>query len=108
MRLWHTLETAAKLTGERALNHVIRETDIARAAVFLAAGVTGAITKQCLVMNAGLRWAGEQPPPIILIALTDQLNRKSSIVNCAALVNPVSAICIRISMSVTPPQSRFA
>jgi len=55
LRLWHTPETVAELEARQALRHSISPDDIARTALFLAADDSRSITKQCLIVDAGLR-----------------------------------------------------
>lgn len=55
VRLWHTPETIARLVDSQALHHSITEMDIAQSALFLASDASRSITKQCLIVDAGLR-----------------------------------------------------
>jgi NAD(P)-dependent dehydrogenase (short-subunit alcohol dehydrogenase family) len=55
LRLWHTPETTAELVARQAIRADVREDDIAAAVLFLAADDSRMITKQCLVVDAGLR-----------------------------------------------------
>jgi D-xylose 1-dehydrogenase len=55
MRLWHTPESKARIVGMQALKSDLLESDIADAALFLAADDSRMITKQCLTVDGGLR-----------------------------------------------------
>jgi D-xylose 1-dehydrogenase len=55
MRLWHTPESKARIVGLQALKRDLLESDIADAALFLAADDSAMITKQCLTVDGGLR-----------------------------------------------------
>jgi NAD(P)-dependent dehydrogenase (short-subunit alcohol dehydrogenase family) len=55
LRLWHTPQTTAQLVARQAIRADVREADVAAAVLFLAADDSRMITKQCLVVDAGLR-----------------------------------------------------
>lgn len=55
MRLWHTPESTARILAQQCIPEMVREQDVADAALFLAADDSRMITKQMLLVNAGLR-----------------------------------------------------
>jgi D-xylose 1-dehydrogenase len=55
MRLWHTPESTASILAQQCIPEMVREQDVADAALFLAADDSRMITKQMLLVNAGLR-----------------------------------------------------
>jgi D-xylose 1-dehydrogenase len=55
LRLWHTAESTADLIGQQCIREPVQASDVADAALFLAADDSRMITKQCLFVNAGLR-----------------------------------------------------
>jgi D-xylose 1-dehydrogenase len=55
MELWYTPESKARVVAEQAIHRDLLEDDIADAALFLAADDSRMITKQCLVVDGGLR-----------------------------------------------------
>jgi len=55
MRLWHTPESTAGILAQQCIPEMVRERDVAAAALFLAADDSRMITKQMLLVNAGLR-----------------------------------------------------
>ncbi|MCC5976267.1 MAG: SDR family oxidoreductase, partial [Rubellimicrobium sp.] len=55
MQMWHTEETKARLVGLQAIKADVTEADIADACLFLCSDDAGRITKQCLVVDGGLR-----------------------------------------------------
>jgi len=54
MRLWHTPESRADTIRRQALKSDLLEDDIADAVLFLCADDSRMITKQCLIVDAGL------------------------------------------------------
>jgi NAD(P)-dependent dehydrogenase (short-subunit alcohol dehydrogenase family) len=54
-RLWITESDLAAIVARQCLNRVLLADEIARAALFLAADDSAMITKQCLIVDAGLR-----------------------------------------------------
>ena len=54
MRLWHTLESKADTIRRQALKTDLLEDDIADAVLFLTSDDACMITKQCLIVDAGL------------------------------------------------------
>ena len=54
MRLWHTSESKADTIRRQALKADLLEDDIADAVLFLASDDSRMITKQCLIVDAGL------------------------------------------------------
>ncbi|HVG49853.1 MAG TPA: SDR family oxidoreductase [Rubellimicrobium sp.] len=54
MRLWHTPESKADTVRRQALKSDLLEDDIADAVLFLASDDARMITKQCLIVDAGL------------------------------------------------------
>jgi NAD(P)-dependent dehydrogenase (short-subunit alcohol dehydrogenase family) len=55
LRLWYTEKQANEFVARQPLHHWLLADEIARAALFLAADDSRMITKQCLVVDAGLR-----------------------------------------------------
>ena len=55
LRLWYTEETAQAMAGRQLIKERLLPEEIARAALFLAADDSRMITKQCLVVDAGIR-----------------------------------------------------
>lgn len=55
MRLWFTPASAAELVARQAIAEPVREDDVAAAALFLAADDSRSITRQCLIVDGGLR-----------------------------------------------------
>jgi NAD(P)-dependent dehydrogenase (short-subunit alcohol dehydrogenase family) len=55
LRLWYDEASAAAMAGRQMIKQRLEPEDIARAALFLAADDSRMITKQCLVVDAGLR-----------------------------------------------------
>lgn len=55
LRLWYTEKQANEFVSRQPLRHWLLADEIARAALFLAADDSRMITKQCLVVDAGLR-----------------------------------------------------
>lgn len=55
MRLWHTPQSTAGILAQQCIPELVRERDVADAALFLAADDSRMITKQMLLVNAGLR-----------------------------------------------------
>ena len=55
LRLWHNPETTAKLVAQQCIPDPVTERDVADAVLFLAADDSRMITKQFLLVNAGLR-----------------------------------------------------
>ena len=55
LRLWYSEEQADGMAGRQIIRRRLLPDEIARAALFLAADDSGMITKQCLVVDAGLR-----------------------------------------------------
>lgn len=55
MQMWHTEETKARLVGQQAIRADVTEEDIADACLFLCSDDADRITKQCLVVDGGLR-----------------------------------------------------
>jgi NAD(P)-dependent dehydrogenase (short-subunit alcohol dehydrogenase family) len=55
LKLWYTREQAGEMTKAQFLKQWLLPDELARAAVFLAADDSRMITKQCLVVDAGLR-----------------------------------------------------
>jgi NAD(P)-dependent dehydrogenase (short-subunit alcohol dehydrogenase family) len=55
MRLWHTPESRAHLVSQQALRRDLLETDIASAALFLCSEDARMITRQCLIVDGGMR-----------------------------------------------------
>jgi NAD(P)-dependent dehydrogenase (short-subunit alcohol dehydrogenase family) len=55
LRLWYTEEQAEEMAGRQAIKRRLLPDEIARAALFLAADDSRMITKQCLVVDAGIR-----------------------------------------------------
>jgi NAD(P)-dependent dehydrogenase (short-subunit alcohol dehydrogenase family) len=55
LRLWYSPEEADQMAGRQAIKRRLLPTDIARAALFLAADDSQMITKQYLVVDGGMR-----------------------------------------------------
>lgn len=55
LRLWHTPESTAQMLSQQCIPELVREPDVANAALFLAADESRMITKQFLYVNAGMR-----------------------------------------------------
>ena len=55
LRLWYSPEEADQMAGRQAIKRRLLPTDIARAALFLAADDSDMITKQYLVVDGGMR-----------------------------------------------------
>jgi NAD(P)-dependent dehydrogenase (short-subunit alcohol dehydrogenase family) len=55
LRLWYTEEQADEMAARQLIRRRLLPDEIARAALFLASDDSGMITKQCLVVDAGLR-----------------------------------------------------
>ncbi|MDW6022582.1 SDR family oxidoreductase [Mesorhizobium sp. BAC0120] len=55
LRLWYTPEQADEMAGRQAIRRRLLPVDIARVALFLAADDSEMITKQCLIVDGGLR-----------------------------------------------------
>jgi NAD(P)-dependent dehydrogenase (short-subunit alcohol dehydrogenase family) len=55
LRLWYTETQAEEMAARQLIRRRLLAEDVARAALFLAADDSGMITKQCLVVDAGLR-----------------------------------------------------
>lgn len=55
LRLWHTPESTARIVAQQCIPEMVRERDIADAALFLAADDSRMITKQMLLVNGGMR-----------------------------------------------------
>ncbi|MEZ5932075.1 MAG: SDR family oxidoreductase [Alphaproteobacteria bacterium] len=55
LRLWYDETSAAAIVDRQMIRHRLKPDAIARAALFLAADDSRMITKQCLVVDAGLR-----------------------------------------------------
>jgi NAD(P)-dependent dehydrogenase (short-subunit alcohol dehydrogenase family) len=55
LRLWYTEAQAEEFAGRQMIKRRLLPDEIARAALFLAADDSRMITKQCLVVDAGLR-----------------------------------------------------
>jgi NAD(P)-dependent dehydrogenase (short-subunit alcohol dehydrogenase family) len=55
LRLWHTPETTANLVAQQCIPDPVKESDVANAVLFLAADDSRMVTKQFLLVNAGLR-----------------------------------------------------
>ena len=55
MRLWHTPESTAAILAQQCIPELVREADVANAALFLAADDSRLLTKQFLFVNAGMR-----------------------------------------------------
>jgi NAD(P)-dependent dehydrogenase (short-subunit alcohol dehydrogenase family) len=55
MRLWHTPESTAAIVDQQCIPELVREADVANAALFLAADESRLITKQFIFVNAGMR-----------------------------------------------------
>ncbi|MBV8564715.1 MAG: SDR family oxidoreductase, partial [Methylobacteriaceae bacterium] len=54
-RLWLSEEDIAGFVARQSLNRQLVADDIARVALFLAADDSAMITKQCIIVDAGLR-----------------------------------------------------
>jgi NAD(P)-dependent dehydrogenase (short-subunit alcohol dehydrogenase family) len=55
LRLWYNEEQAKQFVSRQALHHRLLADEVARLALFLAADDSRMITKQCFVIDAGLR-----------------------------------------------------
>jgi NAD(P)-dependent dehydrogenase (short-subunit alcohol dehydrogenase family) len=55
LRLWYTEETAAVMAERQLIKSRLLPEDVARAALFLAADDSRMITKQCIMVDAGIR-----------------------------------------------------
>jgi NAD(P)-dependent dehydrogenase (short-subunit alcohol dehydrogenase family) len=55
LRLWYTPEQADEMVGRQAIKRRLLPVDIARTALFLAADDSEMITKQCIIVDGGLR-----------------------------------------------------
>lgn len=55
LRLWYTEESAAAMAERQLIKKRLLPEEVARAALFLAADDSRMITKQCLVVDAGIR-----------------------------------------------------
>jgi NAD(P)-dependent dehydrogenase (short-subunit alcohol dehydrogenase family) len=55
LRLWYTEAQADEMAARQLIRRRLLPDEIARAALFLASDDSGMITKQCLVVDAGLR-----------------------------------------------------
>ena len=55
LRLWYTEEQADQMAGRQILKRRLLPDEVARTALFLAADDSRMITKQCIVVDAGLR-----------------------------------------------------
>ena len=55
LRLWYTEAQADQMVGHQMLRRRLVPDDIARAALFLAADDSAMITKQCILVDAGMR-----------------------------------------------------
>jgi NAD(P)-dependent dehydrogenase (short-subunit alcohol dehydrogenase family) len=55
LRLWYNEEQAAQFAARQSLHHRLLADEVARLALFLAADDSRMITKQCFVIDAGLR-----------------------------------------------------
>ena len=55
LRLWYDEKSAAAMAERQMIKHRLEPEEIAHAALFLAADDSRMITKQCLVVDAGLR-----------------------------------------------------
>jgi NAD(P)-dependent dehydrogenase (short-subunit alcohol dehydrogenase family) len=55
LRLWYSEAQANEMANRQIIRRRLLADDVARAALFLAADDSGMITKQCLVVDAGLR-----------------------------------------------------
>jgi NAD(P)-dependent dehydrogenase (short-subunit alcohol dehydrogenase family) len=55
LRLWHDADSTAKIVAQQCIPELVREADVANAALFLAADESRMITKQLLYVNAGMR-----------------------------------------------------
>ena len=55
LRLWYTPEQADEMVDRQAIKRRLLPVDIARTALFLAADDSKMITKQCLIVDGGLR-----------------------------------------------------
>jgi NAD(P)-dependent dehydrogenase (short-subunit alcohol dehydrogenase family) len=55
LRLWYTEETAAVMAERQLIKTRLLPEDVARAALFLAADDSRMITKQCIMVDAGIR-----------------------------------------------------
>ncbi len=55
LRLWYTEKEADQFVTRQALPHRLLADEVARTALFLAADDSRMITKQCLIVDAGLR-----------------------------------------------------
>ncbi|MEZ5826837.1 MAG: SDR family oxidoreductase [Geminicoccaceae bacterium] len=55
LRLWYDEESARAVAERQIIRHRLEPMEIARAALFLASDDSRMITKQCLVVDAGLR-----------------------------------------------------
>ena len=55
LRLWYSEKQADELAARQMIKRRLLPDEVARAALFLAADDSRMITKQCLVVDAGLR-----------------------------------------------------
>ncbi|HTT11206.1 MAG TPA: SDR family oxidoreductase [Burkholderiaceae bacterium] len=55
LRMWHTEQTTADLVARQAIHERMSEAHIAPAVLFLASDDSRLITKQCLIIDGGLR-----------------------------------------------------
>ena len=55
LRLWYTEEQAEEFAQRQSIHRRLLPEDVARVALFLAADDSAMITKQCIVVDAGLR-----------------------------------------------------
>jgi NAD(P)-dependent dehydrogenase (short-subunit alcohol dehydrogenase family) len=55
LRLWYTEEQVDEMAGRQLIRRRLMPDEIARTALFLAADDSAMITKQCIVVDAGLR-----------------------------------------------------
>jgi len=55
LRLWYTEEQADEMAARQAIKRRLMPDEVARTALFLAADDSRMITKQCIVVDAGMR-----------------------------------------------------
>jgi NAD(P)-dependent dehydrogenase (short-subunit alcohol dehydrogenase family) len=55
LRLWYNETQAEEFAKRQAIKRRLKPEDVARTALFLAADDSAMITKQCIIIDAGLR-----------------------------------------------------